>query len=79
MGKETIDFQPLLIGGLSDLIPETNRIGTIRAQIRTYGDLSEILVVGCEGLECRGNPSGAPPTLKNGCFEICSPRKVNRP
>ena len=83
MGKKTVNFQPLLIGGLSNPAPKANDIGTVRTQIKKLvghikGDLSEMLVVGCEGTKRGGNPLGAVPAHKTGFFEFYGPRKVNR-
>jgi hypothetical protein len=42
-------------------------------------DLSKILMLGCDGLECHGDPFNLPLSeLKNHVFEFCRFREVDR-
>ena len=83
MSKKKVEFQPLLIGGLSNRGPEMCGIRIIRVQIIKYTectktDLPKIAVVGRDRLERPGDPLGAPPEHKRHFFEFCRSRKVDR-
>ena len=84
MGKDTVKSQPLLIGALSDYVPEVSGIGITRVQsIKHAGctnrNLSKFMIftVRYEGLKRRGDPLGISLAHKNRFSEFNRLRKVD--
>jgi hypothetical protein len=76
--QETIKAQPLPTDSFSNG-PDNIIIGGGRVATQINGDLPKMLMVGCDGLECRDNPFGTPRIApKRYILEFCRFREVDR-
>ena len=80
LDQEAIDVHPLLKVRFIDCLPDVAKKPSTDHVVRYVDcDLSEVLMLGCDGLECPDDPSGTPRVgPKYHIFKLCRFREVYR-